>query len=114
MDGGSDPRTRPAESMVAVMPSLVERRIHRRFSAARMRTRLRCWRRAALGPNQPSPRASRRCFARYSLPVSVRRLIPVSRTIDDAMKARSQTDVRQIRALKVQQWLAEWDKVHFD
>jgi hypothetical protein len=29
------------------------------------------------------------------------------------MKARSQTNIRQIRAIKIHQWLAEWGKVHF-
>ena len=29
------------------------------------------------------------------------------------MKARSQTNPRQIRAIKVHQWLNEWEKVHF-
>jgi hypothetical protein len=52
--GDMPARTRPAGSMTAVMPSLVARRIQRRFSAARMRTMSRCCRRAALLPNQPS------------------------------------------------------------
>lgn len=33
--------------------------------------------------------------------------------MEDVMKARSQTNVRQIRAIKVHQWLSEWDRVHF-
>src|ERR1700741_3243952 len=40
--------------MVALMPSLVTRRSQRRFSAARMRTMLKCCARADRLPNQPS------------------------------------------------------------
>src|SRR5579862_5242995 len=33
--------------------------------------------------------------------------------MDGIVKAHSQTNIRQVRAIKVHQWLGEWNKVHF-